>query len=199
MRGKIFMIMGIIVSIFLLCGFSPVHAGENDNRGKTWKTVDELSAEEKTTLDLRIETPRDPQIPYLPLERFPFTPPYTAEEMGLRAMEFPHSPFWNCTLIDIAMSVTNTGFMDQRVSIIPILYLPKVGLLRSSMRQARAGSLPLVIPIGVAPRALWLSNLVRGLSQRSYVSHEARLVRLLPGLTSYPPPTAAPARRPSAQ
>ena len=121
------MITGIIVSLFLLCGFSPVHAGEDDNHGKTWKAVDELSAEEKTTLDLRVETPRDAQIPYLPLERFPFIPPYTAEEMGLRAMEFPHSPFWNCTLIDIAMSVTNTGFMDQRVTIIPILYLPDGG------------------------------------------------------------------------
>lgn len=96
-------------------------------RAKTWKTLAELSAEEKAILDLRTETPRDPQIPYLPAERFPFSPPYTAEEMGLRAMEFPHSPFWNCTLIDIAATVTNTGFMDQRVTIIPILYLPEGG------------------------------------------------------------------------
>jgi hypothetical protein len=125
--SKTFMVVRIIVNVFLLCGFSSVHAGENGNLGKTWKTVDELTTEEKDTLDLRIDTPRDAQLPYLPLERFPFTPPYSAEEMGLRAMEFPHSPFWNCTLIDIAMSVTNTGFMDQRVSIIPILYLPEGG------------------------------------------------------------------------
>src|SRR4051812_45079133 len=51
--GKTSMITGIIVSLFLLCGFSPVHAWENGNQGKTWKTVDELSAEEKTALDLR--------------------------------------------------------------------------------------------------------------------------------------------------
>jgi hypothetical protein len=117
----------MIVILFLFCWFSLLHAGENNKYGKTWKTVDELSAAERTGLDLRVETARDPQIPYLPLERFPFTPPYTAEEMGIRAMEFPHSPYWNCTLIDIAMSVTNTGFMDQRVSIIPILYLPQGG------------------------------------------------------------------------
>lgn len=96
-------------------------------RSKTWKTVEELSAEEKALLDLRTDTPRDPQIPYLPAERFPFAPPYTAEEMGLRSMEFPHSPNWNCTLIDIAATVTNTGFMDQRVTIIPIAYLPTGG------------------------------------------------------------------------
>ena len=96
-------------------------------RIKTWKTVEELSAEEKARLDLRVETPRDSLIPYLPAEKFPFSAPYSAEEMGLRAMEFPHSPFWNCTLIDIAASVTNTGFMDQRVTIIPILYLSEGG------------------------------------------------------------------------
>jgi hypothetical protein len=67
-------------------------------RGKTWKTVDELSPEEKATIDLRADTPRDSQIYYLPAEKFPFAAPYTAEEMGLRATEFPHSPFWNCTL-----------------------------------------------------------------------------------------------------
>src|SRR5688500_10181663 len=84
--------------------------------GKTWKAVAELSAEEKAGLDLRTDTPRDVQFPYLPAEKFPFTAPYTAEEMGIRSAEFPHSPYWNCTLIDIAATVTNTGFLDQRVT-----------------------------------------------------------------------------------
>src|SRR5215208_1845980 len=83
----------------------------DSRRGKTWKTVAELSAEEKAGLDLRTDTPRDAQFPYLPAEKFPFTVPYTAEEMGLRSAEFPHSPYWNCTLIDIAATVTNTGFL----------------------------------------------------------------------------------------
>jgi len=100
---------------------------ENGARPKTWKALAELSAEEKVSLDLRDDSPRDSQFPYLPAEKFPFTAPYTAEEMGIRSMEYPHSPYWNCTLIDIASTVTNTGFMDQRVTIIPILYLPKGG------------------------------------------------------------------------
>lgn len=99
----------------------------NGTRGKTWKALAELSAEEKASLDLRAETPRDAQFTYLPAEKFPFAAPYTAEEMGIRSMEYPHSPYWNCTLIDIAATVTNTGFMDQRVTIIPILYLPQGG------------------------------------------------------------------------
>jgi hypothetical protein len=121
-------------SLFLfLCLFfflrvpAPAQAAEDSVGVRTWKTVSELSDEEKALLDLRTETSRDPQVPYLPAERFPFTPPYTAEEMGLRAMEFPHTPFWNCTLIDIAATITNTGYMDQRVTIIPVLYLPEGG------------------------------------------------------------------------
>src|SRR5215216_5128878 len=56
--------------------------------GKTWKAVAELSAEEKAGLDLHTDSPRDGQFPYLPAEKFPFTAPYTAEEMGLRSAEF---------------------------------------------------------------------------------------------------------------
>ncbi len=94
---------------------------------RTWKTVAELTDEEKSELDPRSDTPRDATVAYLPAESFPFRPPYTAEEMGLRAMEFPHSPFWDCTLVDMAFSVTNSGFMDQRVTLISILYFPEDG------------------------------------------------------------------------
>jgi len=45
-------------------------------------------------------------------------------------MEFPHSPLWSCTLINITATVTHTGFLDQRVSIISILYLPRGGFLK---------------------------------------------------------------------
>src|SRR5437899_2050825 len=110
-------------TLALLCA-APLHAGEDGTQGKTWKTLAELSAPEQAQLDLRTDTPRDAQVPYLPAERFPFSPPYTAEEMGIRSMEFPHTPFWNLTLIDIGLTITHTGFLDQRVSIIPTLYLP---------------------------------------------------------------------------
>src|SRR5438552_6111046 len=54
---------------------------------KTWKTLDELSPEERAAVDVRLETPRDPQLPYLPAEPYPFSPPYTAEELGYLAFE----------------------------------------------------------------------------------------------------------------
>ncbi|MBI3800522.1 MAG: DUF1329 domain-containing protein [Deltaproteobacteria bacterium] len=107
----------------LLCSAS-WSVGQDGTPGKTWKTLAELSDAEKAQIDLSTDTPRDPQVPYLPAEHFPFAAPYTAEEMGLRSMEFPHTPYWNLTLIDIGITMTNTGFLDQRVSIIPTLYLP---------------------------------------------------------------------------
>jgi len=55
---------------------------------RTWKTVAELSPEERAAVDFSLETPRHAEFPYLPAEPFPFAPPYTAEEMGLRAQEF---------------------------------------------------------------------------------------------------------------
>ncbi len=100
-----------------------------DTPPRTWRTVEELSAQEKARIDLRTTTPRDAQVPYLPAEKFPFEAPYSAEEMGIRSMEYPHSPYWNSTLIDIATTLTGSGFMDQRVSIIPILYLPAGGFV----------------------------------------------------------------------
>ena len=86
------MIFQIIVATALLgvC-FAPAQADTT----RTWKTVSELSETERADIDLRTETPRDPQIAYLPAEKYPFSPPYTAEEMGYRGvMEFSHFPRW---------------------------------------------------------------------------------------------------------
>ncbi len=93
---------------------------------RTWQYVRELSAEQ-ATLDLHLTSPRDPQLSYLPAELFPFVPPYTAEEMGLRAMEFPHSPLWNCRILDLGATLTATGFLQQEVGIVATLYLPEKG------------------------------------------------------------------------
>jgi hypothetical protein len=120
---------GVCAALLSLLPLLATAQGAESGKGKTWKAVAELSDEERSVFDLRTETPRDAQIPYLPAERFPFSPPYTAEEMGYRSMEYPHTPNWSCTLIDIAATVTNTGFLDQRVTIIPVLYLPSGGFV----------------------------------------------------------------------
>jgi hypothetical protein len=82
---------------------------ENGAIPRTWKTVSELSAEELAQVDLRTDTPRHPEYPYLPAEPYPFTPPYTAEEMGYRMMEFTQRPRWSCVYANLFGSISSEG------------------------------------------------------------------------------------------
>lgn len=78
---------------------------------RTWKTLAELSTEERAGLDLSSQTPRHPQFSYLPAELYPFTPPYTAEEMGLRAMEFSYWKRWSSSSVQAYGSIDAHGYM----------------------------------------------------------------------------------------
>lgn len=63
------MIFQLIVVTFLLRVFSAPAQADTTH---TWKTVSELSESERADIDLRPDTLRDPQIPYLPAEKYPF-------------------------------------------------------------------------------------------------------------------------------
>jgi hypothetical protein len=91
--------------------FSAVAQAEGRNGGRTWRTVDELSADERARLDLSETTPRHPTVPYLPAEPYPFQPPFTAEEMGYRAMEFTQRPRWSCVFANVWGSISAQGVL----------------------------------------------------------------------------------------
>lgn len=78
---------------------------------KTWKTVAEFSPAERERIDLSTTAPRHAQFPYLPAELYPFAPPYTAEEMGFRLMEFPHQPRWSCIYADAGATIDQWGHL----------------------------------------------------------------------------------------
>lgn len=82
---------------------------ESGNTERTWKTLSELSSEELAQVDLRGETPRQAEYPYLPAEPYPFSPPYTAEEMGYRMMEFTQRPRWSCAYANLNGSISSEG------------------------------------------------------------------------------------------
>jgi hypothetical protein len=84
---------------------------ESSNGGRTWKTLDELTTAEKARIDLSQDTPRHPEFPYLPAEPYPFQPPFTAEEMGYRIMEFTQRPRWSCAFANLFGSITSRGFL----------------------------------------------------------------------------------------
>lgn len=84
---------------------------------RTWRTVDEMSAEDRALFDPATSTARDAAIPYVPAEPYPFTAPYTAEEMGFRSAEFVHISRWPYTLIDVFGVITSSGYINQGASV----------------------------------------------------------------------------------
>jgi hypothetical protein len=102
----------LLLMCFLLCIVavpSVWGASENGAALRTWKTVSELSPAELAQIDLCADTPRHAEYPYLPAEPYPFTPPYTAEEMGYRMMEFTQRPRWSCAYANLFGSISSEG------------------------------------------------------------------------------------------
>lgn len=121
----------LLLTRVLLCLLvvSPVWgAGENGAAPRTWRTVSELSPVELAQVDLRTETPRHAEYPYLPAEPYPFTPPYTAEEMGYRAMEFTQRPRWSCAYANLFGSISSEGaLLGQGRAVNLVAYPPPEG------------------------------------------------------------------------
>ena len=116
----------MLVFLAFLIG-SPTPATAEPTR--TWKTVGELSEQELEQVDLRTETPRDATVPYLPAEPYPFTPPYTAEEMGFLSTDFSHMPRWNCALVEAYGSVTTSGYLTSARAVGLVHYRAPAGLM----------------------------------------------------------------------
>ena len=102
-----------LLALILTLGTAVPAAAEetNSSRNRTWKTVEDLSPQERHKLDLETDTPRHPQVPYLPAEPYPFTPPYTAEEMGYRLMEFTSRPRWSAVFARAWASISTQGVL----------------------------------------------------------------------------------------
>lgn len=88
-----------------------------DERDEQWKTVEQMSDEDKALFDPATSTPRDAAIPYIPAEPWPFKAPYTAEEMGFRSAEFVHIGRWPQAIVDVFGVVTSSGYINQGVSV----------------------------------------------------------------------------------
>ncbi len=107
-RGGVF-VFGTACCLFFAMT-APVWCGsENGTDPHLWKTVSELSSEELAKIDLRTDTPRHTDYAYLPAEPYPFAPPYTAEEMGYRMMEFTQRPRWSCAYANLFGSISSEG------------------------------------------------------------------------------------------
>ena len=108
------------------------------NAEQIWKTVDQMSAEDRALFDPATSTPRDAEFPYMPAERYPFKPPYTAEEMGYRSAEFPHISRWPATVLDVYGAITSSGYMNQGESLFSLMQHYGFGL-KSYLYEAQGG------------------------------------------------------------
>ena len=96
----------------LVCGATQVPAAE-----PSWKTVPNLTVEDRALFDPSTTKPRDAALPYVPAEPWPFKAPYTAEEMGYRSSDFLHIAHWQSSLIDVFGVITSSGYINQGVSV----------------------------------------------------------------------------------
>lgn len=131
---------------------SQVWGQSGPSEGKTWKTVAELSPQERELLDFSTETPRHAQFSYLPAEPYPFSPPYTAEELGFRSMEFPHQPRWSCVYADAGATIDQWGHLivQSKTSGL-VAYKGVQGLLEELYHTAPGGSFVTSLSQDVGP------------------------------------------------
>ena len=139
--------IGLLLAPFFVFGLAAlsisvqVAASDGNGTGKTarpdrsWRLLSELSPEEMQRLDLSTDTPRDTTLPYMPAEPYPFTPPYTAEEIGYRIMEFPHMPRWNCVQIEDSGTLTPSGYLFINQIIVLVQYREPAGLMGQILTQ----------------------------------------------------------------
>ena len=103
-------IISILGAISLWVSVQPSLAAQESGQ-KTWKTVQELSEAELAEVALEPDTQRHAQIPYVPAEPYPFVSPYTAEEMGYRAMEFTPRTRWSSVVANSWASIAAQGVL----------------------------------------------------------------------------------------
>ena len=104
-----FVALMVVVTASAVTSVLAVEAGRAQDR--TWKTVDELSPQELREVDLSTNPPRHQTTPYLLAEEYPFTAPYSAEEMGYRSMEFTQRPRWSCAFANLWGSISPQGVL----------------------------------------------------------------------------------------
>ena len=103
---------------------------------KSWRTVDQLTATELARVDLSGPGPRDSKTPYIPAEPYPYTAPYTVEQMTFRAMEFTQHARWSSVIVDVYGTMTGNGYLDQGVTITYKQWLAKTAGVQGQIDAA---------------------------------------------------------------
>jgi len=103
---------------------------------RSWRRTAELAPQDRVLIDPRSETPRHPEISYLPAEKYPFEPPFTAEELGYRLMGFIHNGRRSHTLADAFGSMTKNGYLTQGVTVARLASMADQGDVAGQLQAA---------------------------------------------------------------
>jgi len=139
----------VIALILLLFGMTATAAPAMEiahSQERAWRMVEELSPQELHDVDLTAATPRHATSSYLPAETYPFTAPYTAEEMGYRLMEFTQRPRWSCAFANLWGSISAEGvLMNPGKSVTFMDYDDPVGVEAEFLRKPGKNSIVISI------------------------------------------------------
>jgi hypothetical protein len=126
------------LSVALALPVSPAAIGEELDAvaPRSWRRTPELAPQERALIDPRSETPRDPEVPYLPAEAYPFEPPFTAEELAYRLMNFAHNGRRPHTLADAFGSMTKSGYLTQGVTVVRMAAIADQGDVPGQLQTA---------------------------------------------------------------
>jgi hypothetical protein len=121
----------LLVYVVLCVPFATMQADEADVSGTpiSWRTLDQLTSQEKKRVDVSIETGDGQAAPYLPSEQWPFEAPFSAREIGYRLMDFTHVPRWSHVMADAFGVLTNAGYLTQGVTVGMIQQMIQPGAL----------------------------------------------------------------------
>ena len=167
-----------VLTAGLLAWIAPSPAsGETSTPARTWTPVEDMSDAALASVHLETDTPRDARLGYLPAEPYPFTPPYTAEEMGYRAMEFTPRPRWSSVVANSWASIAAQGvLLNPGSSITFVNYDGHPPGVAKVLAAAPGGEVYRSLSQSVAPPAAeggqWLA--IRYRTDKEFVTKEER-------------------------
>ena len=168
----------LVLTAGLLAWIAPSPAiSETSPLVRTWTPVEDMSDAALASVHLETDTPRDARLGYLPAEPYPFTPPYTAEEMGYRAMEFTPRPRWSSVVANSWASIAAQGvLLNPGSSITFVNYARHPPGVARVLAAAPGGEVYRSLSQSVAPPAAeggqWLA--IRYRTDKEFVTKEER-------------------------
>ncbi len=166
-----------VIVLFWLVMAPANFAGAEQTTKRTWKSVEELSQQELGAVRLDNASERHPEVEYFPAATYPFAPPFTAEEMGYRAMEFTPRARWSSVVANSWGSIASQGvLLNPGTSVTFVSYDPEYKGVRKILAAKPGEEIYRSLSQAIAPPAAeggqWLA--IRYRTDKDNITKEQR-------------------------